>query len=192
MRRPRRVAVALLGFLALIIPTMILVRPAAGSQQAGVTVVFGTFGSYAPGTPAVTYNPALVPFGAKASALGVTGPHGTVTTLVVQGLVPGRGYGAHVHANPCGPGPADAGPHYQHLADPHQPSVDPTYANSRNEIWLDFTTDQRGNSLALSTVPFSFTTRHAHAIMIHEHHTHTGDGQAGTAGARLACLNVNF
>jgi len=192
MRRHRRLAAALLGLIALIVPAILLTQPASGAQQAGVTVVWGTFGSYAPGTRAVTYNPSMVPFDAKATALGVTGPHGTITTFMVKDLLPDHQYGAHVHTNACGPSPADAGPHYQNVADPHQPSVDPTYANPRNEIWLDLTTDHNGNALTLSTVSWAFTTRHAHSIMIHEHHTHTGDGQAGTAGARLACLNVNF
>jgi Cu-Zn family superoxide dismutase len=167
---------------------VILVQPASGSQEAGITLVWGSFGSYAPDTAAVTYNPALVPFGAKATALGVTGPHGTITTFMVKGLLPDRQYGAHVHTNPCGASPADAGPHYQNLVDPVQPSTDPAYANSRNEIWLDFSTDHRGSGLALSTVAWSFTDRHAHSVMIHEHHTHTG----GAAGARLACVNVSF
>jgi Cu-Zn family superoxide dismutase len=176
----RRFWIAGAAVLALVVPAVALVQPAFGAQQAGVTVVAGTFGSYTPGTRAVTYNPALVPFGAKASALGLTIPTGTVVTLAVHGLVPNRMYGAHVHTRSCGP--------YQNVVDPHQPSADPAYANPRNEIWLDFSTDAHGNAFALSTVDWTFTDRHAHSVVIHEHHTHTG----GAAGARLACLNANF
>jgi Cu-Zn family superoxide dismutase len=184
MRRYRPIAATVLGVIAVIL----LVAPASGAQQAGVTVVWGTFGSYTPETRAVTYNPALVPFDAKASTLGLSVATGTVVTLAVQGLVPNHPYGAHVHTRPCGPDPADAGPHYQNVIDPHQPSVDPTYANPHNEIWLDFTTDSRGNAFTLSTVDWAFTDRHPHSVVIHEHHTHPG----GTAGARLACLNATF
>ncbi len=188
MRSYRRVVVAVLGFLALIVPAVLLVAPASGAQQAGVTVVWGTFGSYAPGSAAVTYNPALVPFGAKASTFGLSVPHGTVVTLAVNGLLPDHEYGAHVHTRPCGADPADAGPHYQNVVDPHQPSTDPAYTNPSNEIWLDFTTNAHGNAFTMSTVDWSFTDRHAHSVVIHEHHTHTG----GAAGARLACVNANF
>lgn len=184
----RRRLLAVLGLLALIIPAGLLVQPASGAQVAGITAVWGTFGSYTPGTAAVTYTPALVPFDAKATALAATGPHGTVTTFLVKDLVADRTYGAHVHTNPCGPNPADAGPHYQNTIDPVQPSVNPAFANPRNEIWLDFHTDHHGNALALSTVSWAFTTRHAHSIMIHDHHTHPD----GTAGPRLACLNVTL
>jgi superoxide dismutase, Cu-Zn family len=186
MRRHRRIAV--LGLIALIVPAVALVQPASGAQQAGVTVVWGTFGSFSPGTAAVTYNPALVPFGAKASSVGLTVATGTVVTLSVHGLLPGREYGAHVHTQPCGADPADAGGHYQNMVDPHQPSTDPAFANNRNEIWLDFTTDAHGNGFALSTVDWGFTDRHAHSVMIHDHHTHAG----GAAGARLACVNASF
>jgi Cu-Zn family superoxide dismutase len=192
MRRYRRVALAALGIVALAVPAVALGQPASGAQQAGITVVWGSFGSFSPGTAAVTYNPALVPFGAKASTLAVTGTQGTVITFVPTGLLPNREYGAHVHTRPCGASPADAGPHYQNVADPHQPSTDPAFANNRNEIWLDFGTDAYGNGFTLTTVNWGFTDRHAHSVVIHEHHTHTGDGQAGTAGARLACLNVNL
>ncbi|HEU5110675.1 MAG TPA: superoxide dismutase, partial [Micromonosporaceae bacterium] len=65
-------------------------------------------------------------------------------------------------------------------------------ANPRNEIWLDFSTDEFGNATARATVNWTFTTRPARAVVIHEHHTHTGAGHAGTAGARLACVNARF
>ena len=42
-----------------------------------------------------------------------------------------------------------AGPTFQNVVDPVQPSVDPAYANPENEIWLDFRTDDdRGRQLA--------------------------------------------
>ncbi|MFD9888334.1 superoxide dismutase [Amycolatopsis sp. NPDC059027] len=152
----------------------------------------GTFAPYTPGATAVTYQPDLVPVGAKATVYGFTKSR-TKTALVVKGLVPNREYGSHAHAKPCGAAPADSGPHHQHVPDPVQPSVDPEYANPENEIWLDFTTDEDGIAYVMSTVDWGFTgDKRAHSVIIHETHTHTEPGKAGTAGARLACLNVDF
>jgi Cu-Zn family superoxide dismutase len=161
-----------------------------GGAHGGSTLA--TFQPYRPGVRAVTYNRRLVPAGARAKITVVSRDGATTTRLTVRGLVPNRAYGAHAHTNPCGPNPTDAGPHYQNAPDPVQPSVDPGYANPRNEIWLDFTTDARGDATAVSTVPWRFTTRHAHSVVVHTMHTHTGPGHAGDAGARLGCVNVDF
>ena len=47
--------------------------------------------------------------------------------------MPNRTYGSHAHQKPCGPAAADSGPHFQHVADPVSPSVDPAYAKSLYE-----------------------------------------------------------
>jgi Cu-Zn family superoxide dismutase len=153
----------------------------------------GTFASYSPGENAVTYRPDLVPAGAVAGVFSLSAPEfGTSTTLTVAGLVPGREYGAHVHTKPCGETGDAAGPHFQKVPDPVSPSVDPAYANPDNEIWLDFTTDRAGHATARSTVDWQFDVRRGKSVVIHETHTHSGPGHAGTAGSRLACVNVNF
>lgn len=140
-----------------------------------------------------TYKPELVPATARAHVFGLTSKaFGTSTAFVVSGLLPNREYGAHAHAKPCGATGDAAGPHFQYLEDPVKPSVDPAYANPRNEIWLDFTTTAFGHGFALSKVDWAFGERRAHSIVIHETHTHTDPGHAGTAGPRLACLNVDF
>jgi Cu-Zn family superoxide dismutase len=156
------------------------------------TSTIATFEPYRPGAQAVTYNRRLVPVGARVKITVVSRGGVTTTRLTVHGLVPDRAYGAHAHTKRCGPNPKDAGPHYQNVPDPVQPSVNPRYANPRNEIWLDFTTDARGNATAVSTVPWRFTVRHAHSVVVHTMHTHTGPGHAGDAGARLGCVNVDF
>ncbi|MEV0039171.1 superoxide dismutase family protein [Streptomyces sp. NPDC050804] len=119
---------------------------------------------------------------------------GAVTTvrLRVSGLLPDRMYGAHVHTGPCGRAPEAAGPHYQNVEDPVQPSTDPAYANAENEVWLDFTTDAGGHGAAVSRHDWRFRPGGARSVVIHEHHTSTAPGAAGTAGARLACLTVPF
>ncbi|MBE1500081.1 Cu-Zn family superoxide dismutase [Amycolatopsis lexingtonensis] len=165
----------------------------ASTSPVHVATAHGTFTAYAPSAHAVTYRPGLVPAGARAHVFSLSAAHaGTTTTLVVTGLRPGRAYGAHAHAQPCGATGDAAGPHFQHVPDPVKPSTDPAYANPRNEIWLDFTTDRLGTGFARSTVDWTFDARRPRSVVVHETHTHTDLGHAGTAGARLACLDVDF
>ena len=121
----------------------------------------------------------------------------TEIRLEVEGLLPNRGYAAHAHVNACGTTGDAAGPHFQNQVDPAagpgKPSTDPTYANPQNEIWLDLRTDGDGDGEARSEVPFVFTDRAPASVVIHEAEvTGTAPGQAGTAGARLACITVPF
>ncbi|EIF00988.1 superoxide dismutase family protein [Saccharomonospora glauca] len=164
----------------------------ASAAEYGITAVVTTFQSDHRFGDAVTYDPDLVPVGSLVGVATVTEEEGMVTELKVRGLVPDREYGAHVHVNPCGATGDDAGPHYQHVRDPKQPSTDPAYANPENEIWLDFTTDAQGAGEARSEVAWSFGDRRPASVVIHEHRTSTAEGKAGTAGARLACVDVSF
>jgi superoxide dismutase, Cu-Zn family len=153
------------------------------------TAVSVTFGSDA---RALTYNPALVPKGAGVQVVESSENGTTKVALRVRGLVANRQYGAHVHSLPCGPTGEAAGPHFQHNPDPAKPSVNPAFANPKNEIWLDFTTDASGNASVSSTVPWTFTNTRAGSVIIHAERTQTAAGKAGTAGARLACVGVPF
>ncbi|GAA3431739.1 hypothetical protein GCM10018954_013400 [Kutzneria kofuensis] len=151
------------------------------------------FENYRPNAKAVTYAPGLVPVGSTATVFATPTPNGSTTVvLYVEGLLANHQYGAHVHQKHCGAAPEDAGAHYQNIPDPVQPSVNPAYANSQNEIWLDFTTDRHGNAWTVSSVNWQFTERHAGSVVIHAEHTHTDPGHAGTAGARLGCVSVDF
>lgn len=145
--------------------------------------VAAEFEPYRPGAEAVTYD-ARVPVGAHAAVISVPIAGRTAVVLLVSGLLPNAHYGAHVHVRACGPAPSDAGPHFQDVVDPVQPSVDPAYANPRNEVWLDLTTDGSGTAVSSSVVGWTFGGRQAESVVLHEHHTHVGGG----AGARLACL----
>lgn len=175
-----------------------LVLSGAGTASAapdGTQLVsaHGTFQAYSPDAVAITYKPELVPADADVHVFSLTGDRtGTTTVLAVVGLLPDHEYGAHVHANACGATGDAAGPHFQHQPDPVKPSVDPAYANPRNEIWLDLTTSDQGTAISSSHVDWGFTDRHPGSVVIHEMHTHTDPGHAGTAGARLACVNVAF
>lgn len=138
---------------------------------------------------AYTYDTNLVPAGAWIAAVSTSVHHRTTTVLVVRGLLPGRTYGAHIHVSPCGAAPTAAGPHYQQVPDPVQPSVDPAYANPENEIWLDFKTDQTGTAVMTSVNRWQYRTAPG-AVVIHADATQTGPGNAGMAGARVACLTL--
>ncbi|WP_026423872.1 superoxide dismutase family protein [Actinokineospora inagensis] len=153
---------------------------------------FGSFTTWHDGATAITYDQEKVPVGAKVAVIPFAFGNRTTITLWVYGLLPNRHYGAHVHIKPCGPTPADAGSHFQNVPDPVQPSVDPAYANPQNEVWLDFGTDDHGAAIAVATVNWRFAGRQANAVVIHNEHTHTEPGQAGTAGPRLACVNSTF
>lgn len=162
-------------------------------SRSAVAVAHGTFAPYVDGATASTYDLERVPSGAHASVFSLSTERlGTTTKLAVSGLQPGKHYGAHVHESACGPSGDDAGPHFQHEQDPNQPSTDPEYANPDNEVWLDFTTTADGKGFAASHVDWSYQDRRPASVVIHEHHTSTDPGEAGDAGARLACINVGF
>ena len=160
--------------------------PPAAPGHAVVTGTFATDGG------ARNYDKTLVPDGAKVLVAENVFDGTTTVTLSVHGLVPNRAYGAHAHAKPCGPTGEDAGSHYQNMADPTKPSVDPKYANVMNEIWLDFKTDAQGNATSARTVPWTFSATPAGSVVIHAEPTQTAPGKAGTAGARAACVSVKF
>lgn len=166
-------------------------NPVAAPDNARHVQVDGPF-TAAPG-PAVTYDQKIVPLGASATVTADEAAASTTVTLKVTGLLPNRAYGAHAHAKPCGPEGKDAGPHYQFSADPVSPSVDPAYANPKNEIWLDLKTDAAGAGSANTTVSWAFPAdRRAGSVVIHALPTATEAGKAGTAGDRAACLTVAF
>lgn len=144
------------------------------------------------GGDALSHDPSLVPIGARVTVTSASTQVGTFALLTVRGVVPHHEYGAHVHVGTCGPDPLQSGPHYQNVPDPNPPSVDPEFANPRNEIWLDFRADGSGNGFALAAVQWEFGERPAGAVVLHEHFTLTDPGEAGVAGARVGCVNVPF
>jgi Cu-Zn family superoxide dismutase len=105
----------------------------------------------------------------------------TTVRLMVNGLPPGRTFGAHVHTGTCGSDPAASGGHYQH------PGASGSLA--QREVWLDVTSDDEGRGVATTTVPWSFTAGTAGSVVIHALPTNPS---TGAAGARLACTSVAF
>jgi superoxide dismutase, Cu-Zn family len=148
-----------------------------------------------PDSNTVTYNPELAPPGARMAVTMIPSGTSTNVELTVNGLQPNRGYAVHAHENLCSENPQFAGGHYQNRVDPAasptQPSTNPEYANPNNEIWLDLRTDAAGSGTSRTTVPFVFTDRGPGSVVIHEaEQTSTAPGQAGEAGARVACLSL--
>ncbi|MDA2805575.1 superoxide dismutase family protein [Nocardiopsis suaedae] len=188
--------------------------------QAKLADVKEEFEPYSDGAAAVTYDEDAVPAGAQVelavSSEGADGDAddqdggdgddqdggdgddqdggdgGTEFSLRVVGLMPDRDYGAHMHTGACGEKPGDSGPHYQDEKDPEQPSTDPKYANDDNEVWLDFTTDSDGNADSDADVDWAPRPGEMKSLVIHDEHTKTGEGEAGSAGDRLACVNVKL
>jgi Cu-Zn family superoxide dismutase len=150
---------------------------------------------YKPGVQAVTYEPAVVPAGATAKVTVTKVGAGVKVRLAVTGMVPRRAYGAHLHTDPCDGTPAHAGPHYQNMPDPKAvaspPSVDPRFANRRNEVWLDFTADARGTATVTATQTWPFDEINPpRSLIVHAEQTSTAKGKAGTAGPRAACVTL--
>ncbi|MEU5024810.1 superoxide dismutase family protein [Streptomyces milbemycinicus] len=117
---------------------------------------------------------------------------GTRVMVWVRGLKANHTFGVHVHTKTCGTMPNDAGPHYQNVKDPKQPSTNPKYANPHNEVWLQITTDKSGDAHAMTHVNWRFRDSEARSLVFHEHATATHKGHAGEAGSRVACVKVPF
>ncbi len=142
---------------------------------------------------AVTYDPAKVPQNATATVTESVHGSQTVVTLNVTGLQPSTEYGVHATTEPCGTQPGSAGARYQNRPDPAGvPSTDPEYANTSNELWLDFTTTPAGTAYSTRTLGWTFRPGEARSLVFLDHLTSTGTHDAGDAGARLACLDVDF
>lgn len=168
----------------------------------GRVAVISSFAPAAEADTAYSYDPALVPAGAGVAVGSLeAGRRATLTVLAVSGLVADRRYSAHVHTSPCATDPTAAGPHYQHRKDPVTPSVDPRYANRQNEVWLVddrdreatwFTTDDTGSAVVLVVNPWQYGERRGGSVVVHANATATAPGVAGTAGARIGCVTVDF
>lgn len=151
---------------------------------------------------AVAPNTEVLPVGAWARVRAIeTGSGKTVVTLQVRGLAVNATYGAHAHYKPCGSTAAAAGAHYQNLeerpGDEVTPSTTAGYANSANEVWLDFTTDDEGNGSAQTVVgwqfrPSPYASGNRSVIIHRELTSQGGTPPAGNAGPRLGCISVPF
>ncbi|NRQ33865.1 superoxide dismutase [Nonomuraea sp. NN258] len=133
-------------------------------------------------TSAIVYDRKLAPAGAQASVTTESAGKKTRTSLVVEGLLPNRRYGAHLHTRPCGAKPEDAGPHYRH--EPHR-------ATATSEVWLDLTTDESGAGRSAARHDWHFTAGSLPgSLVIHAEPTKSSGPDAGAAGPRVACVTL--
>ncbi len=120
--------------------------------------------------------------GARAAAVARVGNGHTIVRLKVKHIdrdYAGSTFGAHVHVGDCVENNgAAAGPHYNAGGD----------VSPETEVWLDFTVRRSGSARAKATVPFEIPAGGASSIVIHENPT----APDGAAGARLACLPLEF
>ncbi|WP_188191802.1 superoxide dismutase family protein [Nonomuraea sp. SYSU D8015] len=140
-------------------------------------------GDFSPGdTDAIVYDRKLAPEGSQASVTVESGDGKTRTSLVVEGFLPNRRYGAHIHTKPCGTKPEDSGPHYQR----HPGKIDPT-----SEIWLDLTTDGEGAGRSTARNDWTLDPDNLpRSLVIHSQPTVTSGPKVGQAGERVACLTL--
>jgi Cu-Zn family superoxide dismutase len=198
MRTPRPALIGLTGVLVLsgcavaAAATLPTPTPATPTRISVRNVEINRTFTLPPGT-AVTYDRDLVPVGSRVAVSAKSDDGTTTVRLALRGLQPDRRYGAHVHSEPCGDTGASAGPTFQNVVDPVQPSVDPVYANPQNEIWLDFRADEAGAGSSQTTVDWGFTAdRRAKSVVVHAWPTETEAGRAGSAGSEVGCVTIQF
>ncbi|OEV02878.1 hypothetical protein AN216_13765 [Streptomyces oceani] len=152
----------------------------------------GEFGPAGADGKAVTYDERLVPHGAGVKVTQRADRDGMSVAVRVRGVAADHTFGVHVHTGVCTADPDAAGPHYQNVRDPEPPSTDPEYANPRNEVWLDFTSDDDGTARSAAWHPWQFRPGEARSVVLHERATSSEPGEAGMAGERVACFTVPF
>jgi hypothetical protein len=123
--------------------------------------------------------------GASATATLVHHSGASTVVLGLKGVdraVAGTTYGAHLHVGPCVTGAgAAAGPHLNHSG------AVPPVVDDTTEVWLDFTVTGGGTARSVAHVDW-FPEAGQRSIVVHERPT----AADGTAGARLACLPVEW
>jgi superoxide dismutase, Cu-Zn family len=156
-----------------------------GGEGTLVAETTGAWTVYADGLPmGVTENPAK---GIMGSAKAWVNGEATTITLDVSGLPAKTQFGSHLHKQDCATD--KAGGHYQHNAAPSMEMVStPEYANTANEVWLDFETDDAGAASKTVTVNWVVRATEAKAVIIHEKWTDAN----GKAGAKYACISMPF
>lgn len=167
----------------------------AGYDSTRPVVVFGSGILTSPNSTskAMTYDPALAPFGAALTAAVIPTSEGSTAEFTVLGLLPNRSYAVYAYTKPCGVTADAAGTRFQYRPDPatsgRARSTDPKYANPDNEIWLGVRTDTAGAGTSHTTVPFVLTDRVPRSMVVHDKPIEPG--QAGTRDLRIACLTLS-
>lgn len=138
---------------------------------------FAPPGAFVP-SAALTYDKQVVPAAGGIEVTQLMDERGATTVrLRVTGVKAGHAFGARVHQKSCAADPAAAGGVYQHREDPAHTDPD-------NEVWLDFTADEKGTGDARTRHDWGFRPGGAGSVVLY-------DGP-GAGGARLACFTVPF
>lgn len=167
--------------------TVIVMDAGGGGSDSGSNVLTVSMGSWTVYDNPYTDGGANPAMGIQGAAMAVrAGDGGMTVTLNVSGLPAMRTFGSHVHKAECDAGMA--GGHFQHMPAPDGGVTDPAFANSTNEVWLDFMTNASGAGMGSATVAWVPPPGGAKAIIVHDRMT--GDG--GIAGPKLACLPFPF
>lgn len=144
----------------------------------------------AQGTALQVYNDVAsnpIPTSASASGTAWDQEGKLKLTLRVAGFPASRDFGVHLHKLACSDN--KGGGHYQHMAAPTMDEINtPTYANTSNEAWLDFTTAADGSAKVETTQSWLPRSGEAMSIVIHAMKTDVN----GRAGDKLACLPMNL
>ena len=181
----RRIVKAALGGVAVCV--LIL----GATQAANAEVPVTSYGYSGPLTDLQPYSTG--PFdGADAVVKVIESPTGdTKFGIRIKGIGPSAvgEFGAHMHVGPCVAGdPAAALGHYNtdRLAGIATPRISP-----ETEVWLDLVPDEDGVAVDHTQVPFlpDPGENNARSIVIHVEAT---DEDTGLAGARQACLPLEF
>lgn len=180
MGRTRRFGRLTAGAAAATLATTLLIGAgSAGAAASPFVQARGPLTDLAPSSSDVTD-------GASALLYAVPVAGSTYFFFLLTGLDPaaaGDSYGAHVHVGPCVPGNgAAAGPHYLAGGTP----------SPETEVWLDFVVRPGGFAYVVTSVPFTIEPGDAQSVVIHAEPTQEGPPTPGAAGARLACLPVEF
>ena len=141
-------------------------------------------GQFEPGTKnTIVYDRKLVPPGAQASVSVESRGGTTISSLVVEGLLPDRAYGAPLHVGACGLKPTEAGAHFKESG---------AESSAKNEVWLDLKTSAEGLAYATSRNNWVLTdARLPGSVVLHANPTTRTGPKAGEAGPRVACLSLN-
>ncbi|MCC3269673.1 hypothetical protein MUG94_05035 [Arthrobacter gengyunqii] len=106
-------------------------------------IIQGTFGSYCENAIATTYDTSAVPDGADTTITINETDAATTLEMIARGFTPNTEFNVSLHEKLCGASPTDAGEEYED-----------TRSQESDDLNLDFTTDQGGNSTASVTVPW--------------------------------------
>jgi hypothetical protein len=109
----------------------------------------------------------------------------TAVNFSVRGLPKSRAFASHVHAKACDDD--HAGGHYKDVREGP--------ATAENEIWLNFMTNNKGEGVVGTWVPFAVRPGEAKSIVIHDADKYDATGQLDPVNGKnpkLVCINLTM